>query len=218
MNNTLTKKSRQVICRDIVNKYRPGETISKEDEMTLRELSLTHHPLWPIIEEGGIEHLEVHLHEKYKTKGLRAVKPNGEKWPISYRDGIYMPGGSLQKYATEQIKHCCREAIEPEVERLRQNTEFPCICPVDGTVISTSKDAHVDHYDLPFDEVFKKWMENKDAITIFYTAIDWSFKSAGERFADDRMRENFVKFHNANTHLRIVSKHANLVTLRKRDI
>lgn len=212
----LTKKKRENMCRAIVSLYAPGTTIDLDNELTLRKLSLDHHPLWPIISEGGIDHLEVALHEKYKTKHIRVVKPNGEKWPISYREGIYPPKGGLQECATEQIRHCCREAIEPEVRQLLYNTEFPCICPIDGTVISNSSEVHVDHYDLTFDEVFKAWMENKDAITMFYTVIDWSFEHAGERFCEERVRENFIKFHDAHTHLRVVSRHANLVTLKKK--
>lgn len=75
---------------------------------------------------------------------------------------------------------------------------------------------HIDHYDLTFAELFNLWVNTRD-IDYLYSQINDTSKDCETNvyFINQEIIDDFVQHHNSHTHLRAVSKIANLSILRR---
>ncbi len=101
----------------------------------------------------------------------------------------------------------------------KQNTiVFPTKCEISGDMLYDLSECHIDHYDKDFAEVAYDWLysmkklaENYnhkwiDIIFELYKMIDDDRKY----FKDKKWNRAFKDYHDKHTHLRVVSKKANL--------
>lgn len=110
----------------------------------------------------------------------------------------------------------CRTSVREVIDEFRKNIQIPFICPITGDEIYNKHDIHVDHYDMTFEDLFYMWLENKDIDYLYSKIQKSSDDNIIEPFIDDKdINDDFLKFHNSHTHLRFVSKKANLSNLRK---
>ena len=114
----------------------------------------------------------------------------------------------------DSIKKACRTAIWPVIRDFKDSIDFTDFtCPFTGEIV-TSKNVHIDHYDLKFSELFNVWIKNyelKDLIKAINVSKDGD---TTVYFIDENIKNDFIKYHNDNTHLRAVSKKANLTILK----
>ena len=75
------------------------------------------------------------------------------------------------------------------------------------------ENVHIDHYDMTFNDMFNIWISNYNE-DYLYSKIKKDNK-IGVKFIDSKIVEDFKKFHNENTKLRMVSTFANLSILKK---
>lgn len=91
-------------------------------------------------------------------------------------------------------------------------------CPFTGDVL-TDDTTHIDHYNHPFDVVVNAWIKKYPIEYLHANLNDGNKDNETEiYFTSDAIRSSFREFHNANTHLRAISKKANLSLLRRKSV
>jgi hypothetical protein len=86
-------------------------------------------------------------------------------------------------------------------------------CPITQEVL-TMENTQIDHFDLPFEEMFTNWLKRYDIDYLFSKINETADNDIITCFTDEVIIEDFVNYHNENSKLRAVSKRANLSTLR----
>ena len=80
--------------------------------------------------------------------------------------------------------------------------------------IDRIEDVQIDHYDLSFQDLVSKWIDIK-GLDYLYSKVNMDDHSGTvTKFLDDNLNKEFVKFHDKNTHLRVVSIKENLSELK----
>ena len=171
-----------------------------------------HHPEWKEKEGVGIDHIEVRP-DGYEHKCFYLIRKDSTVTDISYISSITPPSKK------NQVKAACRTAIRPIIEEVKNSVELPYRCPITGDIITSMDDIHIDHYDMEFNDVFELWIKDKD--------LDWLYEdvmksnvdgSTITSFKDESIIKDFIEFHNTHTHLRAVSKRANLSVLKRNSV
>ena len=94
--------------------------------------------------------------------------------------------------------------------------KLPYRCPITGDIITSMEYIQIDHYDMEFNDVFELWIKDKDLDWLYEDVIKSNVDgSTITSFKDESIIKDFIEFHNTHTHLRPVSKRANLSMLRK---
>ena len=163
----------------------------------------------------GVGHLEVR-NDGYGYKCFHIVRKDGTITDISYTTCIRYKD-NVRKFRIDTIKLACRDAIRDITIKLKNNISCPFVCPITGEIVLDKRNIHIDHYDLTFDELFREWIKDKDLDELYLKTLESSGDGETRTYFDDEnIRNEFREFHNRNTHLRAVSKKANLSTLKKK--
>ena len=194
------------MCRKILhNTYK---VVSDESAAFLLEQVFPNHPDWGKKVGIGIDHIEVRP-DGYCGQCFFIVRRDGSFTDISFKAAISPP-----KKITD-VKRACRTAIWPIIAKMRESIELPFICPITGEVVRDRNDVHIDHYDLTFQEVFDEWVKGKDIERLHEMTLKSNKDDDTKTYFDnDEICKDFIEFHNRHTHLRAVSRKANLSTLR----
>lgn len=208
-----TKTELTKLCRYIL--YHTNRFVNKRSEHILVSLVLCNHPEWERKRGCGIDHLEVR-NDNYGGKCFWIIRLDGTETDISFTTSIRYSNGVDYKYKLDTISRACRNAILPEILNLRNNIKLPFICPITGETIYDKHFIHIDHYDMCFQDLFNLWMKGKDINKLYMCTRSSSTDGDTKTWFDDKdINDDFIKFHNLHTHLRVVSKIANLSILRK---
>jgi hypothetical protein len=169
------------------------------------------HPEYHIKAGSGISNIYIAKGLEYSTRCFFITRIDGSTSDISYIRSI---DGATTKIS--DIKCACRSAVKDVIARRRDKVQFGVsICLISGEVL-TNENTHIDHYNMPFDEVCNAWLKNQNIEFVHSCLNDTSADNVQEiSFASKAIRESFIAFHNANTRLRAVTKQANLSTLKK---
>ena len=206
----MTKKELTDKCREIL--YKGVPIVGEEDTEFLLNNVFILHPNWPKKRGVGIKRIEVRDNPKYNNKNFFIIRLDDTETDISFTKCISNPTDF------RIIKNACRNAIEDIIIDFRDSIILPFICPITGEEIDDYRNIHVDHYDLEFDDLVMSWIRNnnlsiqelKDNIS---NGID---NEIGNYFLSQSICDDFRNYHNNNTHLRLVSKRANLSNLRRK--
>jgi len=124
--------------------------------------------------------------------------------PISYNYDI-------KESYDDQLKKALRNEIQVYVDKVRNNVNFGIDkCVITGEIL-TKKNTHIDHYNLDFKDLVKKFTSQYDNIQIHKKGVKFYLK-------DDVIKQEWVKYHNENTNLRAVTATANLARNRKNKL
>lgn len=169
------------------------------------------HPEYQIKVGSGISNIYIAKGLEFSTRCFFITRIDGSTSDISYIRSI---DGATTKIS--DIKCACRSAIKDVVARRRDKVQYGVtLCPISGEVL-TKDNTHIDHYNMPFDDVCNAWLKNQNIEFVHSCLNDSSADHVQEiSFASRNLKESFIAFHNANTRLRAVSKKANLSILRK---
>ena len=201
------KKEKTKLCKYILD----NSDVRVEDKYSrfLMKYIFPYHPEWKDKEGVGIDHIEVRP-DGLGKKCFYLIRKDSTVTDISYTSSITPPSKK------GQVRAACRTAIRPIIKKVKNMVELPYRCPITGDIITSMDDIHIDHYDMEFNDVFELWIKYKD--------LDWLYKdvmkstvdgSTITSFKDESIIKDFIEFHNTHTHLRAVSKRANLSVLRK---
>lgn len=207
----MTKKKIEEKCRDILYSYLNNVPLSTEDEDFMLSV-FEMHPNWGKKMGCGINYICVG-NATYGTKCFFIVRNDGSSTDISFKKCI------TSKNEMEDIYKACRYAIEPIIIdfKSRISKDFGKIkCEFTGEVLFR-ENTHIDHYNKDFKDVVIGWLsDNSYSLEYLQSKINpLSDNEFYTYFTDDSLIDSFVKYHNSNTHLRAISKFANL-SIRKK--
>ena len=193
--------------REILNRSQERYILSMEEEKFMFSI-FENHP--DIVQKIGIG-VEFIFADKtiYGNRCFYFKRLDGSVTDISYVE-------SLQKTSKiKKIKNACRKAIEPIILNYRDDNIIfgKTRCAITGDILNKNN-THVDHYDLSFNDLFLKWILDKDITKLFDSTCSTKDMQYGDDFIDDNVKNEFIKFHNRNTNLRAVTKKANLSILK----
>lgn len=205
----LKKHCREIICHT-------AGRVSEPDAQWLIDHVFRYHPYWEQKQGSGIDYFKVEKIGRYGTYGFRLYRTDGTNDDISFVKACDFIGKNFSNWKRDSVIRACREAIRPQVREMRKSIKVPFLCPITLQYVASKDDVEIDHYDLTFAELLNLWFQSKD-INALYDAVDGGDNVIGDHFKDKDIEQDFIKFHNANTHLRAVSKFANGSLLRKKD-
>ena len=204
------KKEKTKLCKYILD----NSDVRVEDKYSrfLMKYIFPYHPEWKDKEGVGIDHIEVRP-DGYGHKCFYLIRKDSTVTDISYLTSITPPSKK------EQVRTACRTAIRPTIKDIKNSVKLPYRCPITGDIITSMEDIQIDHYDREFNDVFELWIKDKD--------LDWLYEdvmksnvdgSTITSFKDESIIKDFIEFHNTHTHLRVVSKKANLSVLKRKSV
>lgn len=208
----MSKKENLEKVKAILNSYPLNKPIINEFEFLCSVFG--NHPSAEIKIGNGIAVITVRK-SKFNSRCFYITRRDGSETDISY---LQCFNGKPTKRA--YVISACRNAIEPIVEKVRllalEQKEY--CCPITGEIL-VSGNIHIDHYDKTFAELFNEWVADKDIEYLYSKINDHSQDGCVDVwFTDQSIADEFIYFHNGNTHLRAVSRVANLSILRKNTL
>ncbi len=204
-----SKAEKTKMCRYIL--YNTYKVVDKKSSEFLLEYVFPNHPEWDEKVGVGVDHFEVRP-DNYGGKCFYIVRKDGSYTDISFVTAISPP-----KKKADVIK-ACRTVIRPEIEKMRESIQLPFVCPITGETIWDKHYIHIDHYDWTFKEVFDEWVKDKDIDELYKKTLKSNKDNDMDTYFDDEeVCRDFLEFHNKHTHLRAVSRTANLSIFNKKD-
>lgn len=202
----MTKKYQKDKCKEILNKYLIDHTIIHEKNFLISVFK--NHPDWEMKRGKGGKRIFIGK-DKYNHRCFFIERIDNTVIDISFIKAI----NGKNKSELEIIKRACRSAIFPEIQQFKEkNVIFDFSRCVISNEILTKLNINIDHFDLNFKDMFELWIKNQDVkeliINIESTPQSYNFKN-------DKIRNDFINFHNANCKLRAVTKMVNQKIIRK---
>ena len=115
------------------------------------------------------------------------------------------------------IKAACRYAIDKTIfSPLRKEYEKRIssgeviVSAISSNQITDIRNLHIDHYDKTFNELVVEFINQEGREYLFSMINMGEQNSPYTRFVDSIIDVRFISFHNANTHLRAITKEENL--------
>ena len=204
------KKEKTKLCRYILD----NSDVRVEDKYSrfLLKYIFPYHPEWKEKEGVGIDHIEVRP-DGYGHKCFYLIRKDSTVTDISYLTSITPPSKK------EQVRAARKTAIRPIIKEIKNSVKLPYRCPITGDIITSMEYIQIDHYDMEFNDVFELWIKDKDLDWLYEDVIKSNVDgSTITSFKDESIIKDFIEFHNNHTHLRVVSKKANLSVLKRKSV
>lgn len=205
----------KAICQAILQSLHVGERTTFEQTHFLIEFFIRYHPQWKTkTQNAKVLYFEKHRANEY-TSCFHLFTENGIEDDISYSK-LRKKDKNIDSYKRKNIERACRSAIDVIIKPIREKAirnlhiKGFILSELSGKYIRTQKDIHVDHFNLTFIELVDRWIELKGLDFLFSQINIGERNSTVTRFTNPYLIEEFIKFHNNNTHLRIISGKENL--------
>lgn len=205
----MKKSELQAKAKTLLYSQAINQPFTEESEIKFLCDLFSNHQHWELKKGNGVRSIHVAF-TPYKTRCFYITRFDGSVTDISYVQCLKASPTDLQN-----IKSACRDTIRPMIQAFRGNVEFgKDVCPITGEVL-TKENTHIDHFNKTFDEVFNDWMKGK-SISVLATKLNNTEEDLQTRiyFTDEDIRADFYNYHYYNTHLRAVSRTANLSVLK----
>jgi len=205
----MNKKQKTDECRRILNKYNAGERITDVNESLFLISIFENHTNFIDKKGVGIDYFSVEK-TPYNTNCFVINRVDGTSTDISFMHSITKRSDMIK------LKMACRNSIKNTVIKYRYDNVVYGVskCAISGEIL-TEGNVHIDHYNDTFDGVFNRWIKElniKELVSKLNKTQDNNFET---HFTDIDVVNNFIIFHDANTHLRAVTKQINLSLLKK---
>jgi len=206
----MTQIEKLTIFRNTLKRYNPNDFLNEEDFNVVLNL-FKNHPSWKIKEGCGVLKIQVILNQ-WKTKSFLIHRKDNSYTDISFVIAVKGIGDFMDR----RLRGACRTSIRPIIHEIRDKVIFNVDrCPFTSEIL-TKENTHIDHYDMTFNQLYKLWMQKQDPIKLLMSLNDNKKDNVvHDYFTDDEIIKDFIDFHNQHTHLRAVSKKANLSILKK---
>lgn len=202
-----TKKDALNHFKTILNSHAFGETLCKNDLIDILELLETH----PQVKEKigvGIETVRI-AKLKYNTKSFELVRFDGSTEYFSYTKRINAPRTVFTKFS-----EACRQTIQEDLRNVklayfnRFSKKGQVKCQETGE-LSKYEELSVDHRQPnTFSVIVDRFIElkNINLNEVEYVQID----GGPNELADEKLKEEFWRYHKGKANLRLVRKNLNL--------
>lgn len=210
INEEVSKTRLRQIASLILNKYDVNKKLNKDCANFLIKQIFSKHRNWIEKKGVGVSHIEIRTTIS-KTNCFYIVRTDGSLTDISFNSSVT----DVIDKKRQDIYSACRNAIRPIKDDMRNKITLPFVCPIKNIVITDKKYIDIDHYNLTFLELFELWLKDKDKDYLHSKINKDCDGEVLTYFTDSEIINDFIDFHNKHTHLRAVSKSANLHELRK---
>lgn len=198
----MNKKQVTEKCRDILY-----ERIPIDYDFLLNDV-FPYHPEWDTKRGNGVLLVRIG-NTKYGNKCFFIERVDGTSTDISFTKCITNPSKCAD------IKKACRSAIRNEIVKFRKSIRFGIDkCELTGEILQKDN-THIDHYDMTFDELFVMWIFDKRVEDLHKYINPMKDNEFETYFISEIIKNEFINFHNKNTHLRAVTIKANLSRPKK---
>lgn len=203
----MTKKEKTERCQYILYSY-VGE-VAYDDDVEFLYSIFEQHSEWEQKKGCGVDFFYVGK-SQYNNLCFFIKRLDGTATDISFTSAITKPS------KRSKVIKACRTAIEPDIEKFRkENIVYgETKCALSGQIL-IPQNTHIDHYELSFNDLFNKWIKNIDFDVAYSFVCETKDNECKTYFINQHIIDDFVWFHNTNTHLRAVTKDANLRRPRK---
>jgi len=207
-----TKSSKTKKFREILHKYNTGDIVNQNDLEILMFL-FSFHPSWEFKKGVGLKNIQI-IKDRWHKKAFIINRIDNSHTDISI---VVAANGSTGSLKTK-ICAACRKCIEQEIYKFKDTLDWNNIkCPFTGEQL-TKSNTHIDHYDLTFKELFEEWLKTQDFNFLVSNLNDSRPDNVVyDEFTSNKINNDFINFHNSHTHLRAVSKIANLSFLKSKN-
>lgn len=197
-------------CREILYKYPAGTRICNDLDVAFLYNIFEGHSEWDSKCGVGIDFFTVESTTYRNNKCFVIHRKDGTSTDISFVHSI------TNRSDLFNIKKACRFAVNDIITQFRVEKVIygETRCPITGEILILGN-THIDHYNLTFNELFNEWVKTKDIKKLASNINETSDNNIITKFTDNSISDDFIIFHNSNTHLRAVSKIANLSLLKK---
>lgn len=202
--NKETFTSKKTRLKKILNNYPPQHPLGNEDYKEVSDFFSTYHDGWEEKIKDGLENIVVGFSSQ-KSKCFQILNSNDELIEIGF-NGLRKDGGENK---IKTISEACRRTINPIINQFKTDNVIldESLCELSGDIL-TEENLEIDHYDLTFKDLVDEWINKYSVHTLHSNIVD-------HRFKDENLSEDFINFHNSNTHLRAVTREANIKLNRK---
>ena len=192
---TLTFKTKQDALNYFKQYLNTHDTIPKEDEPFI-EAFMQHHPRGLKTGEKVIITTETQFGKTTKCFGVETEDGIIDK--RSYKTAI----NGYKK--SQEVKHCLRAIIQPQIEEFRSATELPDTCPMCNEPM---KDPHIDHI-IPFCQLLTDFLREQH-ITVNDIEIE---REVGKekKLKDVELGKKFYEYHKQHAQLRYLCSKCNI--------
>jgi hypothetical protein len=199
--------------RAILNRYSPGQRLSRADADDLADL-LTRHPE-AIAKIGcGIDHFEVRLAPQMGTQCFWIVRPDATSTDFSFMTCV----SGKAKTISQEFHEACRMAIQNDVAKAKrlyfekhQDASGQVPCELTGRLL-TMEDAHADHHDpMRFEVIVAAFLaaKGRDEPDPAWLTVSKDAQAV-TTFTDPIVKDEFKTFHKRLARLRWIGKQENL--------
>jgi hypothetical protein len=200
-----TKSAADARIAGVLRKYQAGSRLAPEDDNFMR-LVLNRHASASEKIGVGVDHIEV-MQSDYGNRCFCIVRVDGSRIDFSYKSCL------TPRSAEEDFKKACRTSVVNTVLAFKSMAfalSGSLVCPVSGEIV-TWDTCHVDHAEpWTFDAIIAAFVAEYGALARVDAA-----GGTTTRFLHDSDTLMFRAYHDARATLRVVSRTANLSTLRR---
>lgn len=202
-----TKKDALTHYKTILNAYNFGEELTTSDFNDIMNLLETH----PRRKEKigvGIDTVRI-TKVQYNTKSFELVRIDGSTEFFSYTKRINAPKTNFTKF-----REACRQAIQDDLRSVKldyfeKHSKKGQAKRQESNELAKYEDLNVDHRQPnTFSVIVDRFIElnNLNIEKIEYTQVD----GGPNGLKDDKLKQEFIKYHQDKANLRIVKKDLNL--------
>jgi hypothetical protein len=201
----VTKSAADKRIAGVLAKYAPGAVLDDADEAFVRAVLANHQSAAEKI-GVGVDHLEV-MRSDFGNRCFCIVRVDGSRIDFSYKSCL------TPRSALDDFKKACRTSVVDSVLAFKSMAfalSGSLTCPITGEVV-TWDTCHVDHAEpWTFDAILAAFIAEYGS-----TASVDAAGGTTTRFLNEPDALMFRAYHDARASLRVVSRTANLSTLRK---
>ena len=148
----MNKSEKLTKCRNILYSYNLNEILNCKDYNFMLWI-LSNHPNWMQKSYNGVKAIKI-IKDQFNGRCFAIVDNNGQIFDISFIKAINKPS------KINQIASACRTAIYPIIKdyKLKNFKHYQTKCAICNHMLSL-ENIHVDHYDLTFQNLIKKWLQ-----------------------------------------------------------
>ena len=205
-----TKRDLTKRCQTILHAYTPPETLSDEHFRFVRDLLNMHHSA-PVKVGVGVESIFVR-DSGYGNTCFAVRRVDGSTTDFSFSNCLKV------KPPSHNLCKACRTAILPQIREAKDNafrSAGTIACPISGDPI-TRKNCHVDHAKpYTFEAIYRNWLQETALDPVSVRLSGNEDDATNYQILDPAILAAWQTYHKHYAVLRVVSKAANLSTLRK---
>jgi len=201
-----TKAEAKQFIQALFVRYQLGQSITGDDDVFVRDLIALH----PATHEKvgcGIDHIEIRLDAEYKKNPcFYIIRTDGSGTDVSYIKCV--DGESRRRL----VRPALRTAILPQIQRFKelQFSRGPLACPYTHEPLAIET-CHVDHLPpMTFETVVTQWLKQESLTEDTVQITERQDDQYTRVMTDFAQIASWTAFHQANAHLRILSRRGNL--------